>query len=40
MTYLTKKQKRVLEKIVQSGITKKFYLAGGTAISIKDNKIN
>ncbi len=37
MICLTKKQKRALEKIVQSGITKKFYLAGGTAISIKYN---
>ena len=37
MTCLTKKQKKALEKIVKSGITEKFYLAGGTAISIRYN---
>jgi len=38
MKKLSEKQRKVLEKIVKSGITKEgFYLAGGTALALKYN---
>ena len=37
MTKLSKAQREVLEVLIDSGITDRFYLAGGTAISIKYN---
>ncbi len=38
MKKLTRKQKEVLEKLVKSGIIEKgFYLAGGTALTLKHN---